>query len=57
MIDGKFASLGFKLGYNALNNIAGIFEWCEMAFVFPKQISSIDLSFNCFTNIPNVMKA
>ena len=54
-IDEKYASLGLKLGYNALNDIVGIREWCDMSFAFPDKISSIDLSFNCLSTIPIVI--
>ena len=52
-IDDKFASLGLKLGYNALKEIDGLFDWCTTAFAHPKQLSILDLSFNCLGNIPN----
>jgi hypothetical protein len=52
--NGKYNSLGIKLGYNALNEIAGLYEYCTLNFAFPSQINSLDLSFNCFMSIPQV---
>lgn len=54
-VDGKYASLGLKLGYNALSEINGLYDWCAFTFAFPDKISSLDLSFNCFSNIPDVI--
>lgn len=42
------------MGYNALKEIPGLYQWCEFAFAYPEKISSLDLSFNCFTAIPDV---
>ncbi len=53
-IDGKFVSLGLKLGYNALKDIDGLNEWTNSNFVYPDKICSLDLSFNCFDTIPKV---
>ncbi|RNA19331.1 leucine-rich repeat-containing 51-like, partial [Brachionus plicatilis] len=52
LVDGKFASLSLKLGYNALKEIPGFYQWCEFSFAYPEKISSLDLSFNCFSVIP-----
>lgn len=52
--DGKFVSLSLKLGYNALTEVNGMYDWCSLNFLKPEQLSSLDLSFNCFTIIPNV---
>lgn len=30
----------------------GLYDWCVQNFAYPNQISSIDLSFNCLSNIP-----
>ena len=49
--DGKFISLGVKLGYNALKDIDGLYAWSSSAFAFPQNLSLIDLSFNCLNNI------
>ena len=54
MIDGKYASLCLKLGYNALKDVPGLYKWCEFSFAYPDRIASLDLSFNCFSNIPDV---
>lgn len=53
-IDGKYASLTLKIGYNALTELTGFHEWITEIFAYPKQIASLDLSFNCFANIPDV---
>lgn len=52
--EGKYVSLGLKLGYNALTDLNGLFTWVEHIFAFPKQLASLDLSFNCLTDIPSV---
>ena len=52
--DGKYLSLGLKLGYNALKDINGLYDWCVFSFAFPNKISSLDISFNCLSNIPDV---
>ena len=49
--EGKYISLSLKLGYNALTDINGLYDWCCENFLYPDQISSLDLSFNCFTLI------
>ena len=54
--DGKYISLSLKLGYNALTDINGLYDWCSLNFLKPNEISSIDLSFNCFSNIPMVFE-
>ncbi len=53
-IDGKYASLSFKVGYNALTDLKGFKEWTTEIFAFPKQLQSLDLSFNCLATIPDV---
>ncbi len=53
--EGKYLSQSLKLGYNALNELNGLYEWCEECFYKPNQITSLDLSFNCLRNIPNVI--
>ena len=50
-VDGKYASLSLKMGYNALTDLNGFHEWISSIFAYPKLIASLDLSFNCFTNI------
>ena len=55
-IDGKYASLSLKVGYNALTGLQGFSEWITEIFAFPKKLASLDLSFNCFANIPEVTK-
>ena len=41
-----------KLGYNALTEVNGLFDWCSQNFT--NEILSLDLSFNCLSNIPLV---
>lgn len=53
--DGKYASLGLKLGYNALKDVNGLYDWCVFSFAFPEQIFTLDISFNCLSNIPDVI--
>lgn len=53
-VDGKYASLSLKIGYNALTELNGFHEWISTIFAYPKLIASLDLSFNCFANIPDV---
>ncbi len=53
-IDNKFVSTTLKLGYNALNNLEGFREWCSESFFDVTKIASLDLSFNCFGDIPSV---
>lgn len=53
--DDKFLSTGLKLGYNALKDVNGLYEWCEQAFLNPENISSLDISFNCISDIPDVL--
>ena len=52
--DGKYLSQSLKLGYNALADLDGLYEWCGNNFEMPEQITSLDLSFNCFRNVPSV---
>lgn len=51
-INGKYLSLSLKLGYNALADLTGLYEWCELNFESPENITSLDLSFNCLQHIP-----
>jgi hypothetical protein len=52
--NGKFVSQSLKLSYNAFQDIDGLYDWVEQNFDQPEQITSLDLSFNCLTNVPAV---
>lgn len=49
----KYVSLSLKLGYNALTEVTGIYEWASDIFLQPELLSSLDISFNCLSHIPD----